>query len=770
MWSSRVESRPGTFEDFRSNVKANIERDFDLVAPQKRPSIKVSEEIPHLGQREEIVTLKQTIDVLKDEIHRLNVQLSYYQTKYPPLLEKEKNQFGKNDSSALQEDDPVPLWLTNTQQLSPLFYAYDERINDLGIELEQWKQEVSSCQNKTKLLVQENEQLRQQIKRSLEDKVRSAERDEALSGHTQIHVSLDKLEEYRERLGFLQEENDVLLSLQSTLQEEIERLRNENNEKESIRLTCGEYKDTVKALNNELEVVQKQKQDLAFSLVECQKLLQLSQKKEDDYRAELKATRDDLNIALVEQEKLRHLKEDLFKRVHSLEATIDQHQQRFFVSQRQIEDLKETHKSLLSEVESVRKDREVLFESSLNLQKRYEESQYKEAEALRNMIEALEKLEDLRLEKDQTENRERQLSKEVAKLTEKLQSQKSALEQTVESQVNAAKLQNKRQLATLSDELRTMELSNSELRAQIERAFREKRAIESELEKTKKQPNVEATRLSEIIEELRKRIGVLEREKDEWTQRAENLSLLERKAQNKMLKEKSNYEAEISDLQRKVKNNEADKREELGVYQGRLEDVQRENILLRTQRDELQFKYNQDLTERTKQYELQRQDMEYRLEETKKDLSRMSEEASKLQILNETLQSRIATSNTDNSLYLEKQLESKRQLQFLQTAMDRQVNEAADQISGLINRESELLSENGNLLSKIDTLAFDNNRLTRELDVVKRELADFKVRLKSNEAEKSSLQLELKTTSEASNILSGRIVRLEDKLKAKKKF
>jgi chromosome segregation ATPase len=765
MWSSRLDSKPRDiiFESSRQ------ERDFDLVAPQKRKSIKADEIGTVSDQKEELNSLKQTIDVLKDEIHRLNVELNLYQMKYPPLMEEDKNPNINKSDSLLHEDDPVPPWFTNTRQLSPLFLAYDERLKDLNDEINQWKQEYVNSQNKAKLLLQENEQLRQQIKRSLEDKIRSAERDEVLSGQTMAHVSQDKLDEYKERLGFLQEENDVLLSLQSNLQEEIDNLRNENKEREALKSISEESKERLRELSNELESVNRQKQNVSFSLVECQKLLQASQRKEDEYRTELKAIKEDYNVALLEQEKLRHLKEDLFKRIHSLEATIDQHQQRFLHSQRQVEDLRDTHKNLLSEIESVRKDREILFESSLNLQKRYEESQYKEAEALRNMIEALEKLEDIRLDKEQAENRERQLIKEVSKLTEKLQSQKQAFEQTIECQVNAAKLQNKKQINSLSDELRVLEVSTSELRAQLERAFREKRAIESELEKAKSLPNTESARLLEIIEELRKKAGIVERDRDEYLQKAESVALSERKFQNKLLKDKAAYEAEISELQRKVKGSDLDKKEELRTFQNRLEDAQRENILLRTQRDDLQYKYNQELTDRTKQHESIRHELESKLEETKKNLLRVSEDSSRLQTLNETLQTKVALNSTDNSTNMEKNMESQRQLQYIQTALDRQSSEAADQISSLLHKESELLSENANLFSRIDSMAFDNSKLARELDAVKRELTDFKSKLKFVETERSTLQMELKTTSEASNILSGRIMRLEDRLKAKTK-
>src|SRR5690348_9147864 len=99
-------------------AKNKVDKESDLVVPLKRKSLVIEE---HNDQPEEITHLKKTIDTLQDEVKRLNVELSRYQTKYPPVTIEESKLLRTGNDIGLEEDDPLPPWLANAQYLSPLF-------------------------------------------------------------------------------------------------------------------------------------------------------------------------------------------------------------------------------------------------------------------------------------------------------------------------------------------------------------------------------------------------------------------------------------------------------------------------------------------------------------------------------------------------------------------------------------------------------------------------------------------------------------------------
>ncbi|KAL7978891.1 hypothetical protein Chor_013380, partial [Crotalus horridus] len=80
----------------------------------------------------ELVLLRQQAQELVDEndslkmtVHRLNAELSRYQTKYRPISPSESVKIG-----SLPMKKPIPPWLLDMKYLSPLLLAYEDRMKE----------------------------------------------------------------------------------------------------------------------------------------------------------------------------------------------------------------------------------------------------------------------------------------------------------------------------------------------------------------------------------------------------------------------------------------------------------------------------------------------------------------------------------------------------------------------------------------------------------------------------------------------------------------
>ena len=781
--------------DNNSFKHTSKEKDLDLQVPRKRDTIVHYPETVD-SSSQEVTLLKRTLNVLQEEVRRLNAELSRYQAKYPPVI----SEIGQ-ENLGITIEDPLPPWLLNIQYLSPLFLSYDERIEELEQQIVYFKQQQESDHSKLKTLISENEQLRNQVKRTLEEKLQRAERDDVLGGTTAVNS--DSLDEYKERLIFLQEENDVLLSLQSNLQEQIEQLREENAERVHLHHSLEQYKEKAKQRNVELEALSKSKQELTAATIDLERILHLSQKKETEYTKELKAMKEEYSTAINELDKLRRTKEELFQKITNLEAALEQQQIKYITIQKQSDELKESNRLLLLEIENTRRDREQLFDTSVSLQRRFEESQHKEAEALRIMIESLEKLEETKLEKEQSLLSEEVAQKEVDKLLEKFDLQKIQMEQTLESQLNSLKLSHKKQVNTLCNEINNLETSNSDIKAQMDRLLREKKSVEIELDRIKKEPSSESTRYCELVDELRRKLALLERERDELNQRVEGLLVNEKRSTSKWQKERTTLEYEVSELQRRTKRTELEYKEDIIKLQSKTEELQRDNMLLLSQKEELAARQHQESVQFSKQLERQKREYEEQYESIKvalnrahsevamlqdmrekwknelknstikfeKTLAELRDENIKLNSKNDMMNDRLTKITTEKNFLSDKFLEVQRNVQYLQSVA--QTNEQRNidttmHLSTLMNKESELVKENNSLQNKLDLMSVEQSRLSKELETTRKSLNELRSNLKRSENEKSSLQVELKTTNEASLLLSGHISKLEERIKAKR--
>ncbi|XP_053808924.1 centrosomal protein of 89 kDa isoform X2 [Vidua chalybeata] len=111
-----------------------------------------------LSLRQQAQELVDENDALKMVVHRLNVELSRYQTKFRSLSQEENAKL-----KSLPMEGPRPPWLVDMKYLSPLLLAYEDRIREKEDFILEHEEDMKNFKARVEELVKENEDLHEQL-------------------------------------------------------------------------------------------------------------------------------------------------------------------------------------------------------------------------------------------------------------------------------------------------------------------------------------------------------------------------------------------------------------------------------------------------------------------------------------------------------------------------------------------------------------------------------------------------------------------------------
>ncbi|TNN68337.1 Centrosomal protein [Liparis tanakae] len=197
------------------------------------------------GSRAELLNLRQHAQELVDEndalkltVHRLNVELSRYQTFFRPLSKQESSRI-----SGLPKTGSPPPWLLDMKYLSPLVLAYEDRMNENDALRQTTEEEVKRLRVHVEAVVQENERLHGEIAKTegvsqknchqlqqqallvlqenqvLIDQL-EAQHVKAKAGHSRRHSEVSKVSK---KLMLLEAENQRLQEVQEESRKELQK-------------------------------------------------------------------------------------------------------------------------------------------------------------------------------------------------------------------------------------------------------------------------------------------------------------------------------------------------------------------------------------------------------------------------------------------------------------------------------------------------------------------------------------------------------------------
>ncbi|KFW64515.1 Centrosomal protein of 89 kDa, partial [Pygoscelis adeliae] len=210
-----------------------------------------------LSLRQQAQELVDENDALKMTVHRLNVELSRYQTKFRPLSQEEHLKL-----KSLPMKGPPPPWLLDMKYLSPLLLAYEDRIRekeDLNLEHEAkfyvescvFQEDMKNFKVRVEELVKENEDLHEQLNKNnfitptewqLQTQAKLVlEENGLLMEQLEIQQAKTK-DSHRQHVQEASKLTKQIIILEGKKQSQEEELAEYQKQLEALRSTCEELK------------------------------------------------------------------------------------------------------------------------------------------------------------------------------------------------------------------------------------------------------------------------------------------------------------------------------------------------------------------------------------------------------------------------------------------------------------------------------------------------------------------------------------------------
>uniref|UniRef100_A0A3Q3LRG4 Centrosomal protein 89 n=1 Tax=Mastacembelus armatus TaxID=205130 RepID=A0A3Q3LRG4_9TELE len=190
-------------------------------------------------------------DALKLTVHRLNVELSRYQTRFRTLSKQESSKI-----SGLPKTGPPPPWLVDMKYLSPLLLAYEDRMNEKDALLQGSEEQVKGLRVHVEEVIKENERLHEEIAK--------------IGG-----INQKDCHELQQQAFLVLQENQVLIE-----QLEAQHVKAKAN--------CSRHHSEVSKISKQLMLLEAEKQNMQEDLEESRRELQKNMREVQILQARLK--------------------------------------------------------------------------------------------------------------------------------------------------------------------------------------------------------------------------------------------------------------------------------------------------------------------------------------------------------------------------------------------------------------------------------------------------------------------------------------------------
>ncbi|XP_055409410.1 centrosomal protein of 89 kDa isoform X2 [Bubalus kerabau] len=273
-------------------------------------------------------------DGLKMTVHRLNVELSRYQTKFRHLSKKESLNI-----EGLPSKGPTPPWLVDIKYLSPLLLAYEDRMKEKDELIASLQEEMRVFRIRAQEVVKENEKLHQELNKSSPI---TSEEWRQLQTQAELVLEENKLlieqleiqqrkakDTHRERLQEVSKLTKQLMLLETKAQSQEKELTESKEQLAVLRTECQELQiqlDSKVAMEVHTSIVNEFKSQL--------------QKEEEKENAEMEELMEKLAALQVQKKSLLLEKKNLMAKNKALEAELEKAQKINRRSQKKIDVLK----------------------------------------------------------------------------------------------------------------------------------------------------------------------------------------------------------------------------------------------------------------------------------------------------------------------------------------------------------------------------------------------------------------------------------------------
>lgn len=488
----------------------------------------------------------EKVSFLQDQVRRLTSVVREYQMKYPPINEKDV------------ETAPLAPWMTDASLASPLFAEYDNNIKALKEQIKYYKDQFNNIQEKSREIVQENDRLHQELRRSVENQLDVLQQTDGLSNNT--HAQLDQLQH---KIKVISEEKNRMDSLYQNAINDQNITQSELNAKVQIISTLtAENTHLQEDLKHAREFAESSQKNYHKLQIEYEKFIntaQLQDSELDDLRAQMRKVNVELktskslcaelqshNVKLKDHLKCMDKKdprETLSEK--SAEGTIRRLQNEMF-------ELDSRVISYSKELEKVRVEKIDLEDQLAIIQKKNIQIEENEYQAILRVRDSVQLVENALLEREQAFIREQQKSNEVLRLQEAINKILKESEDKVNSAISGAKDKTNKQVQQLLEELHFQEIEAVEKQVAFEKLQREKISLQNQLDKIYQEESVEVTKSSFSIDELQKKLSKVELNRDECLLQLDILQMTLRQYKARIESDKEAYTTQLTDLRKQT--------------------------------------------------------------------------------------------------------------------------------------------------------------------------------------------------------------------------
>ncbi|ORX51380.1 hypothetical protein BCR36DRAFT_446305 [Piromyces finnis] len=735
---------PNSFDNDILKLNAVIENNEIIVNPQEAQKKFIMEQDESEKKYREYIREKinntnqntkiddQQIAILKDTINRLNQELARYQKKYPPVIDIPLSEI----HLGISNDN----WDVHYKYLEPLFNSYDNKINELINENNNNKSDKEKITTKNTNLLKENANLQGKINDIQRENAElknsilefKSDNDSYKIEISKLKTELSKLsqqtkqenpfnmfenslqqtynyeqwEETNAKLEVLEQENNLLIKQQKDKNREIEIMKTEvnkkNHEVQSLTKINNNNQKKIDTLIINLKTLNNKKIEIEKSLELCNENLSKSTNDNNMLHNDLCRAMNEIREY---KKKLGEYKKSLEEitiryQTHVKEATEISANEKKLIEQLKFSDdellmQKENYSNALEEINNLRNQQVELLQLTKDMEKRINELEKKEIDLNKQIQCHIDIAEEAKLNCDRALLKEDHYIKEIQRLKNSLTESTNKFSEKGEKNLNLIITKHESEKQKLMKEISMLEVSNAEARNQVERAIREKRTMETRLERITKQIPEDQERINLIIEDLTTRLRNSEREKDEITLKYEKLNDKNLREQNKIEKDKECLQIQLDDVYRRVRRSEReleDSKEDHIKLLNKISDYEHQIKQVEQEKEKKEQEYISELQIINQKYDSKVKELSINLEHATESYSKVSQEYQQLLSEQRKMSDKWKMESQDISDHYE----------VIITDLRSQIKRAASKIEELTDQQSKVAILKNELISQVN--------------------------------------------------------------------
>lgn len=540
-----------------------VNRAGEVNAPTEREALVVDALADKRLYEQELGRMRKENAFLEDQVRRVSAELKRHQIRYPQTAAGVAEGRKPAKAGGRQEmvgEDCLPPWVTSSEVMSPLLAAYDARIQDLEGQVSGQKESMGELASRTQQLVDENEQLRQQHVRELDDLVQQAGASGGLGGIG----AREMVGELNERINILMAENTVMADQTSAMAKELDAVHEDLDEREAqmaaLTKALTEAGLGLRTLEERVPRLEREKAHAEGELMKAVNALSEREAALSEADEKLRNSKDDFRrisskVSDLETEKNgmeRQAENDAdvtTERVRAAGRRITELQGLLAARSQEADGNGDRARKLQRELDATRRDAEGMLTVMSGMERQIAELSGREESTSSLAKESKKKVEDALLARDQARALEVQSRRELARVFEARKADAEGHGREMEEVIQAQRNKFTAQLSTRDREIQEVTAQAARLRGEAERAGRDRAGMEEVYTSLKKGVEGEAEAIKARFDDLQARVIEADARRDQQEKEVRELEHASAETERKVAMKEAAFKARESHLQ-----------------------------------------------------------------------------------------------------------------------------------------------------------------------------------------------------------------------------